>query len=216
MFVKRISHIATVSAVATLVLSPSWAEEQRMHAKAGSFWNYAAADEIKQSKWIMESTLTETKDEERVVRFNTRGISNNTINVYDENWNLKEASGWKYEPHLGIGVPSPLNVGSQSKTDVSASQQQQTGWSDPRPATGEARITAVETIATKAGKFETYRVESSSKSSSTIAPLTEIETKYILWFSPKADHWVKAQVEQRSDGRLVSKTSQELIEYKIR
>jgi hypothetical protein len=217
MIINSISSAATVSVITAFVLlSPSVAEEQRTHAKAGSFWNYAITDEIKQTKWIGESTLTELKGDERVVRFNTRGISNNTIDVYDQNWNAMEARGWKYEPNLGTGVPSPLNVGSHSRTDVSASQQQQSGWSDPSPAIGEATITAVETITTKAGKFETYRVESSSKFSSPTAPLTEIEIKNIYWFSPKIDHWVKLQLEQRSGGRLVSKTSQELIEYKIR
>jgi hypothetical protein len=218
MIIKSISSAATVVITGFVLLSPSMADEKRTHANAGSFWNYAVVDEIKQTKWLMDTTVTEVKEDEHVLRFNTRGNSNNTIQVYAQNWNLVESPGWKYEPHLGTGVPSPLNVGSQSRTDVSFIQQQQTGgWSDPRPGIGEARITAVETITTKAGRFETYRVESSSKFfPSPSAPLTETETKIIYWFSPKIDHWVKWQYEQRSGGRLVSKLSQELIEYKIR
>jgi hypothetical protein len=148
-----------------------------------------------------------------VIRFVTRGTSNTVINVFDPSWSLVESIDWKYDPNLGTGVPSPLEVGSQSKTDLSSSRKQQGEWSDPVPATGETRITGVETITTKAGKFETYRIEASSKFSS---PNADIENKSTYWFSPKIDHWVRLQFEQRSGGRLVLKTSQELLEYKIR
>jgi hypothetical protein len=197
--------------------SPSGAEEKRPHAKAGSVWSYAVTDEIKATKSIVESTLTEAKGGERVLRYNTRGNSNYAIYVFDQNWNMVESPGLKYAPHLGTGVPDPLEVGSQSRTDISSSRQQQGGeWSDPAPVTGEAKIVAVETIATKAGKFEAFRIETVTKYSLPAAPLTEVETKETFWFVPRIDHWVKLQFERRSGGRLVLKSSEELIEYKIK
>jgi hypothetical protein len=47
-------------------------------------------------------------------------------------------------------------------------------------------------------------------------PNAETVTKIVLWFAPRIDHWVKLQIETRNGGRLASKTSQELIEYKIK
>jgi hypothetical protein len=169
------------------------------------------SDDIKGTKSIMESTLTELKDDERVLRFNVRGTVNYSVYAFDRNWNIVESPNWKYEPHLGTGVPNPLAVGSQSTTELLASRKQQGEWTEPAPATSEAKIAAVETVTTKAGKFETYRIETSATFSA-----AESETNQLYWFAPKIDHWVKTQYERRSGGRLVEKTSQELIEYKIK
>jgi hypothetical protein len=209
--------LVTTALLLVTLTSPSVAEEKRIYAKAGSYWNYSVTDEVKQTKSIVESILTESKGDERVLRYNTRGNSNYAIYVFDQSWNMVESPGLKYAPHLGTGVPSPLEVGTQSQTDLSSSRQQQGGeWSDSAPVTGEAKIVAVETIATKAGKFETFRIETVTKFSLPAAPLTEVETKEIFWFVPRIDHWVKLQFERRSGGRLVLKSSQELIEYKIK
>jgi hypothetical protein len=94
-----------------------------------------------------------------------------------------ESAEWKYDPNLGTGVPNPLEVGTTSRSDLSSSRKQQGEWSDPVPATGEAKIMAVETLTTKAEKFETYRIESSSKFSS---PAAEIENRSTYWFSASA------------------------------
>jgi hypothetical protein len=45
-----------------------------------------------------------------------------------------------------------------------------------------------ETVTTKAGSFDTVRIESSFKLSAATTPLKEGESTYVLWFSPKLDH----------------------------
>jgi hypothetical protein len=40
---------------------------------------------IKQTRYVAETTLTESKDDERVIRFVTRGTSNIVINVFESN-----------------------------------------------------------------------------------------------------------------------------------
>jgi hypothetical protein len=192
------------------------ADERRVHAKAGSYWNYEVTDQIRNTKLIYETTLTEVKDQERVMRSNTRGLANYVINLFDENWNLLEGGSFKYEPHMGNGLPGSLAVGSQSSTELTIRQQQQNGWTDAGPAAAEAKIVAAEPIATKAGKFETLRLESWFKSTAANAQLLNSETTYIVWFSPELDHWIRFDLEQRSSGRLVLKTRSELIEYEVR
>jgi hypothetical protein len=152
---------------------------------------------------------------DRVVQINSRRNSNNVLFIYDRDWNLIESGAWKYEPSHGTGNPNSLVVGSESSTEVKAYQQQQTGWADPRPGTGQSRVVDSETVTTKAGRFDTVRIESSFRSSAAATPLTEGERTYVLWFSPKLDHWVKWDWESRIGGRLVQKTHGELIEYKL-
>jgi hypothetical protein len=53
----------------------------------------------------------------------------------------------------------PLQIGSKSKINATFSSQLATGWSDPKPLCVEAEIVSSEITSTKAGNFETYRVE---------------------------------------------------------
>jgi hypothetical protein len=196
--------------------STALAEEQRIQAKVGSFWNYESTDEVKQAKSIIESALTEVNGDERVMRTNVRGV-NPTASVYDKNWNAVELGAYKYQPNNGQGVPEPLQIGSKSKINATFSVQSATGWSDPRPLSIEAEIVSTEIMSTKAGKFETYRIEiTSTLHGWPTQPLSVNELKMVGWFSPKIDHFVRVQLESRTDGRLVSKVSSELIEYQIK
>jgi hypothetical protein len=212
--IKRLICGSTCAALCLILLplqDRAHAGEKRIHAKVGSYWNYTLTDEIKNTKSLLQLTLTEIKDDQRVVK------QNNSVLVYDENWNLIEGGAWKTEPHLGDGLPDgPLEVGAQSTAEATTSVQLSSGWTDPEPINCEQKITAAETVTTKAGKFDTYRVEDTCKFSNPAQPLTVIESKTTLWFSPRVDHYVKAQFEQRSDGRLAVKTNQELIQYKLR
>jgi hypothetical protein len=195
--------------------STALAEERRIQANVGSFWNYELTDVIKQQTSIIETALTEVNGDKRVIRINVRG-ANPTVSVYDKNWNVVDSGSVKYHPNNGEGVPEPLQIGSKSKINATFSSQLATGWSDPKPLYVEAEIVSSEITSTKAGNFETYRVERSS----TLhgwgnQPLSVNVLKMVGWFSPKIDHFVRIQLESRTDGNLVSKLSVELIEYKI-
>jgi hypothetical protein len=135
--------------------STALAEEQRVHAQVGSYWNYVNTDEIKGTKSILETTLTEVNGDERVIRPNLRGQNPGNAMVCDKNWGVVEAGAYKYHPNNGQGVPEPLQIGAKSKANVTFSTQSAAGWSKPRPLSVEAEIVSAETITTKAGEFET-------------------------------------------------------------
>jgi hypothetical protein len=184
-------------------------EEQRVHAQVGSYWNYVTTDEIKGTKTILETTLTEVNGDERVLRTNLRGQN---AMICDRNWNLIESGAYKFHPNNGHGVPEPLQIGSKSKVNATFSVLSAVGWSNPRPQSVEAEIVSAETITTKAGEFETYRVEITSPAT----PLSLDERK-IGWFSPKIDHFVRTRAEFRTtDGHLIAKNSSELSEYAVK
>jgi hypothetical protein len=195
--------------------STALAEERRIQANVGSFWNYEFTDVIKQQTSILETALTEVNGDKRVIRMNVRG-ANPTVSLYDKNWNVVDSGSVKYQPNNGEGVPEPLQIGSKSKINATFSSQLATGWSDPKPVYFEAEIVSSEITSTKAGNFETYRVERTA----TLRgwgnqPLSVNVVKTVGWFSPKLDHFVRIQIESRTDGYLILKLSGELIEYKI-
>jgi hypothetical protein len=49
-----------------MVPSLGAAAERHVQPKVGSFWNYEVTDDIKQAKWILETTVTEVAGNERV------------------------------------------------------------------------------------------------------------------------------------------------------
>jgi len=197
--------------------SDAIAEEDRVHANVGSFWNYETTDEIKQTKLIFETTLTEANGDERIIRPNNRGQSASTVWVYDKNWNLAMLGAFKYQPNNGQGIPEPLQIGAKSKADITFTQQLATGWTDPRPMTVQVEVISTEPLGTKAGQFDTYRLEiATAVHGSSNQPLSVSETKTVMWFAPKIDHWVRTEFEHRTDGHLLSKSSSELIEYRVR
>lgn len=139
------------------VESVASAEEQRVHAQVGSFWNYQVTDEIKQAKSVLETTLTEANGDERVIRANVRGQPSGFTWVFDKNWGAHTFGAFKFVPNNGLGVPQPLETGSKSKTKPTYSQQSAIGWSDPKPMDAGAEIVSTETTSTTAGQFETSR-----------------------------------------------------------
>src|SRR5262245_37704635 len=108
---------AIALAACSLVALPSaaLAEDERVHANVGSFWNYETTDEIKQTKVIFETTLTEVNGDERIIRPNNRGLSASTVWVYDKNWSIAMPGAFKYQPNNGQGIPEPLQIGAKSK-----------------------------------------------------------------------------------------------------
>lgn len=208
--------------------SAAVAEEQRVHAQVGSYWNYVITDEITGKKAIMEETLTEVNGDQLVLRTNRRGQTvGQTLWVHDKNWNVIEAPsvdasglllqrGVKFQPNNGQGVPEPLQKGSKSKKKITSSRLLASGWSDPRPMMVEAAIVSTETTSTQAGEFETYRFEVTSTNESPTQPLSATTSKNVYWFSPQIDHWVRAEHEVRTDGHVIAKNSSELIEYEVK
>jgi hypothetical protein len=99
--------------------------------------------------------------------------------VCDKNWNLIQSGAYKFHPNDGQGVPVPLQIGSKLQVNVTFSVQSAAGWSKLRLHSVEAEIVSAETISTKAGQFETYRLEITSKfrgSSTTPLSVNELMT----------------------------------------
>ena len=177
----------------------------------GDFWTYELRDEISGTvKAVRNDMVTEVTATEISVRFNIQGKPAEGLNVYDRSWNLKSAALWKYQPHDGSGIQVPLKAGANWKSegdDVNASNGNI--WK----RTGRTKVVGQETVTTKAGTFETFKIETAFLRRPTNDPTRKMEITQQTWYAPSIDHWVKRTFVSRGNGSLLANNTVELTEY---
>ncbi|MGJ4952680.1 TapB family protein [Bradyrhizobium sp. HKCCYLS20291] len=186
---------------------PASMEEPR----AGDHWTWEVHDEIT-GKLLdsREEVVTEVNATEIAVRFSLVGTTRNALRLYDRSWNLKSTSPWTFNPNDGQGIKAPLKVGA--------------GWtfkSEDKNAdnhivlkrSGTSKVVAQETVTTKAGTFETYKIETSYTSRLANPTVGVNETTVQTWYAPSIDHWVKKLQVTRVDKHLKTQESIELVDY---
>jgi DUF3108-like len=177
----------------------------------GDFWTYEVRDEISGTvKAVRNNLVTEVTATEISVRFNIQGKPQNGFNVYDRSWNLKGSAPWKYTPHDGSGIQSPLKVGANWKSeadDINA------GNGNIWKRSSRSKVLGQEAVTTKAGTFETFKIETTINRRPTSDPTRKVEITQQTWYAPSIDHWVKRTVVARGNGNLIANDTVELVEY---
>ena len=74
-------------------------------------------------------------------------------------------------------------------------------------------MVAQESVTTKAGTFDTFKIQTSIQLQNSIDPTKKAQSLQDTWYAPAIDHWVKRTAETRIDGKLRDKNTTELIEY---
>ena len=177
----------------------------------GDFWTYEVRDEISgKVSAIRTNMVTEVTPTEISVRHTVEGKDSQGLNVYDRSWNLKNAGEWKYQPNDGNGIRSPLKVGDSwkiSNDDVNS------GKGNIWKRTGLSKVAGQETVTTKAGTFETYKIETTLSRRPTNDPTRKNEITTVTWYAPAVDHWVKRTFVSRANGHLLTNNTLELVAY---
>ena len=177
----------------------------------GDFWTYEVRDEISGAvTQTRNNVVTEVTPTEIGVRFDIVGKDTNGLTVYDRSWNLKTGGPWKFQPHDGSGIQRPLTVGatwSFEGDNVNA------GNGSIWKQTGRSKIVAQEAVTTRAGTFDTFRIETVFSRHPTNDPTRKIEITQQTWYAPAIDHWVKRASALRENQHLVSNNTIELVEY---
>jgi hypothetical protein len=180
--------------------------------RPGDHWTYELRDEItgtvraRRTNVVAEVTPTEIS-----VRFTIEGTNNNEgINVYDRSWNLIDARPWRFSPNDGSGIRTPLAVG---KTWTFQSNNVNSANGSAWKRSGTSKVVGQETVTTKAGTFETFKIETSFAARNVNDPTRNDEVTSQTWYAPAIDHWVKRTSVLRSDKHLRENNSLELTEY---
>jgi hypothetical protein len=114
---------------------------------------------------------------------------------------------WKYRPHDGSGITSPLKA-SASWSFASENINGDNGniWRQ----TGRSKVVGQEAITTKAGTFDAFKIETVVFRSPTKDPTRKVEITQQTWYAPAIDHWVKRTLVTRADKHLWSITPSSL------
>ena len=123
----------------------------------GDFWTYEVRDEISGTvKAIRNDLVTEVTATEISVRFDIQGKPAEELNVYDRSWNSKALGPLEISAYDGSGIQLPLKADASWKfegDDVNA------GNGNIWKRSGRSKVVGQETITTKAGTFEAFKIE---------------------------------------------------------
>jgi hypothetical protein len=191
---------------------PSKAVVAMEEPQSGDHWTYEIHDEITgKNSGTRENVVTEVTPKNISLRFTMTGTSKEGFDVYDRSWNLLSAPNWKYSPYQGsTGIIAPLEIGkSWSFQSNNTNTNNGTIWKE----TGTSKVVGQETVTTKAGTFDTFKIETNL----TIQNLKDVtkknEVTFQTWYAPAIDHYVKRAVVSRIDKHLRRNDTLELVEY---
>jgi hypothetical protein len=202
----------------TTVPSPSATTQQTKAAvsmeepQPGDHWTHETRDEITgKISETRENVVTEVTPKSVSMRFKVVGTSNEGFNVYDRSWNLLSTGQWKYSPYQGsTGIQAPLEVG-KTWSFRSANTNSTNGviWKE----SGTSKVVGKETVTTKAGIFDTFKIETSFSIQNVKDMTNKNEVVFQTWYAPAIDHWVKRTVVSKMDKHLRRNDTLELIDY---
>jgi hypothetical protein len=192
--------------------SPSADQPESMEdVQVGDHWTYEFRDEITgEVKSTIIHTVTEVSPTEVSIRLGSLGTNKTGYLTYDRSWNLLSSGVWRYTPNDGTGVHGPLAVGKSwaiKSNDLNSSA----GVSVQR--SGTAKVTAQETVTTRAGKFDTFKIEISLQTRNANDPTKKFGADEMIWYAPVVNHWVKRTHTGRFEGNVREKSTNELVEY---
>jgi DUF3108-like len=201
----------TPNSAGALAATDSPAQEKMEDPQVGDHWTYEIRDDITGDvKSTLTSTITDVTATDISIRNSVIGNSNYGYVNYDHSWNRTSNDPFRFTPNDGSGVRSPLAVGktwSVRANDVNRTTG--AGWK----RSVASKVIAQENVTTRAGTFDTFKIEVSVDFQSTKDPTKKFQEVTQTWYAPAIDHWVKQSSVMRSDGRVRTRSSSELIEY---
>jgi hypothetical protein len=190
--------------------SPSSVEPME-DAQTGDHWTYELRDDITGDvKSTITNTVTDVSDAEITTRVAQLGNPNTGYQTFDRSWNLMNNGTWRSTPNDGTGIRLPLAAGkswSFKSTDLNSTAG--VSWT----RSGTAKVVAQESVTTRAGTFDTFKIETSFQVQNANDPTKKIQSVQQSWYAPAIDHWVKRSFVSRVDGHVRDKNTIELVEY---
>jgi hypothetical protein len=203
--------VDTTAAPATAPVPPSKAVVPMEEPQPGDHWTYEVRDEIAGTiTATRENVVTEVTSTEISVRYKNVGNNNVGFNVYDRLWNLVEDRPWRYSPHDGSGIQSPLTVGKSWPVQTNnINSANGNVWK----RSGTSKVVGQESVTTRAGTFDTFKIETTFTGRNVNNPTLKNEVISLTWYAPAIDHWVRRTFVSRANKHLQISNMIELIEY---
>lgn len=183
---------------------------------SGDHWTYEIRDEkvgvVRSNSTEVVTEVTPTDISMRIRNVRPDKTYSERFNIFDRSWNLISNFPWRYQPHYGVnGIQMPLVVG---KTWAFESSDRYGASPAVWKTAGTSEVVAQETVTTRAGTFETFKIITSSSSRLVTKPVRTQEITITHWYAPAINHWVKrTYVARMDDSSKEDRTTFELIEY---
>jgi hypothetical protein len=188
---------------------PSTTPEMRQIA-VGDHWSYDLTDEIS-GEIKRRTTLTVTDISPNDVTTRTERVGTDAVGIiiYDSSWNVIRNGSRRFSPNDGSGIELPLQV--DKAWNIRSDRIDPTGviWKK----VGRSRVTGKEKIATKAGEFDTFVIETKFSVQNLNDPSRKSEATVQTWFSPDVNRWVKRSTVFRVNGHVLQDYVIELTSY---
>jgi hypothetical protein len=180
--------------------------------RPGDHWTYEMRDQITGNiTATREHAVTEVTPTAISVRFKKQGDNNNEgFAVYDRSWNRVEERPWRFSPHDGSGIQSPLVVGKTWPVQTNnINGANGSVWR----RSGISKVVGEESVTTKAGTFDTFKIKTTFTGRNVNNPTMENQVTSLTWYAPAIDHWVRRTFVSRANKHLQISNMIELIEY---
>jgi hypothetical protein len=179
--------------------------------RPGDRWIYEVRDEVTGTITTTRTTaLTEVTQTEIAMRFTNAGSSEANLVLFDRSWNIIQSGPWRHSPHDGSGVQMPLSVGKTwSSRSNETNPTNGNGWK----RSSNSKVVGQEKLVTKAGTFETFKIEMTSIAQSIKDPTRKVEATAEMWYAPAIDHWVKRTNVTRANKHVLNSISLVLVDY---
>jgi hypothetical protein len=181
--------------------------------RPGDHWTYEIRDEITgKITATRENIVTEVKPTSISVRFDRLGAKSNEqgFTIYDRSWNVVEALPWRFSPHDGTGIQAPLEIGKTWPVQTNnINGADGSVWK----RSGISKVIGQESVTTKAGTFDTFKIETTFTGTNVKNPTVKNEVTSLTWYAPEIDHWVRRTFVSRTNKHLRIDNVIELISY---
>lgn len=199
------------AAPATASVQPPKAVVPMEEPQPGDHWTYEVRDQI---SGTISATRTNVVTEVTPTAISTRvdnlGKPDPGQIVFDRSWNVTLSGIWRYSPDDGSGIQLPLTVG---KTWTFRTNNINSANGNIWKRSGKSTVAAQETVTTKAGTFETFKIETTFSAQNVNNPTLKNDVTSVTWYAPVIDHWVKRTFVSRTNKHLVINNTIELIDY---
>jgi len=150
----------------------------------------------------------EVNDKEIVVQIRNNKNDKTGLRYFNREWNALDSGDLKYDPYYPE-FKFPLTVGTSWNAKYTSSGTDGTAYS----GYVKASVAALEKVTVPAGTFDAYRIERELETRSVNANSIVTKSQITTWYAPAVRRFVRRQVIVSRDGRVRSKSEDELIEY---
>ena len=186
-------------------------QETMEDPQIGDHWTYELRDDVSGDlKSTITHTITDITPTEISIRLAVLGRPNGGYYTYDRAWDLINTGTWRSTPNDGTGIRAPLAVG---KTWSFKSTDSNTSSGVSLKTSGSSKVTAKEALTTRAGTFETFKIETTYESRNSNDATKKYLSEQQTWYAPAINHWVKRTHVSRSEGKVRDRSAVELVEY---